>query len=209
MDERTLFEMNKQNVQLCEVLRDGVGPAEGSGLGLGAKLRKDKMARLEARVTGADDTMGEGVDKDGLSRTERAALLEELEELKRLEGIRQRRQLLMGDGEGALAEDDRGLGISMEDKWFGGKESDGDSNNASGGEGNPNRELNRRKPKPGKGKEKGKRTVKPPKNDGLQERMRRRNIEFELRYGSHRRAITRGGDLKGGDPTVKSSRSRP
>lgn len=180
IDERTLFELNKLNVQLCDLLKDGAGRADGAGAGLGGRLRRDRMARLEAAMTGAGAAAGAAGD-GGLSTAQRAALQAELAELQQKESLRQRRRLTFEDGEGALVEDERGLGYVAEERTLGGYDSDGDAANASGGEGNWNRELNRRPRKTGKGSGK----VRPPKDDGLAERMRRRNLEFELRYGSH------------------------
>ncbi|CAJ1329850.1 unnamed protein product, partial [Effrenium voratum] len=164
LDERLLFELNKMNVQLCELLRDGAGPADG-GASLGAVLRKKRLAQLQERMGGS------------LSEEEKEALRAELEELKVREAQRKQR-LALEEGEGVLAEDERGMGFVND------CESGEDVANLSGGENNENRELNRRKrrrvskPKPAK--------VRLPQKDGLVERMRRRNIEFELRYGSHR-----------------------
>ncbi|CAE7239959.1 Dhx34 [Symbiodinium sp. CCMP2592] len=119
-----------------------------------------------------------------LSAADREALKAELEELKMKESTREQRRLTFEDGEGVLAEDERGLGYAMNDRDFFG--SDDDVANASGGEGNFNRELNRRPRKRQKtGKSQGSK-VRLPQNDSLAEKMRRRNIEFELRYGSHR-----------------------
>lgn len=181
VDEAVLFELNKLNVQLCDLLREGAAAAPGAGRGLGAQLRQKKMGQLEGLLAG------------GLSEAERQALQAELEELRQLEGQRQRRLLALDEGEGVLAEDERGLGYAAEQKELGGWDSDGEMANASGGEGNPNRELNRRKrrPKPGAGP----RRVKLPRNDGLPQRMRKRNIEFELKYGSHTHTLQALEDL--------------
>lgn len=40
------------NIQLCDLLRDGAGRGSDGGTGLGAALRKMRMARLQARVLG-------------------------------------------------------------------------------------------------------------------------------------------------------------
>eukprot|EP00913_Durusdinium_trenchii_P011395 g10703.t1 len=53
--------------------------------------------------------------------------------------------------------------------------------------GNFNRELNRRKTKRRKVTKVSKARL--PENDGMAERMRRRNVEFELRYGDHRHSM--------------------
>eukprot|EP00929_Paragymnodinium_shiwhaense_P114662 TRINITY_DN8312_c0_g2_i2.p1 TRINITY_DN8312_c0_g2~~TRINITY_DN8312_c0_g2_i2.p1 ORF type:complete len:840 (+),score=203.45 TRINITY_DN8312_c0_g2_i2:1686-4205(+) len=186
VDETTLFELNKHNVQLCELLKEGAGHVQGgAGGGVGAKLRKDRMAKLEAAVAGGNkEGAGSSAGASDLSKQEREALQAELEELKEQESKRQRRRLAFEDGEGALVEDERGLGYSLEERDLGGWDEDGDAANASGGENNANRELNRRKPRPKSSKDR-KKQVRLPKNDGLSARMRRRNIEFELRYGSH------------------------
>lgn len=44
--------------------------------------------------------------------------------------------------------------------------------------------------------------VRLPENDGLAERMRRRNVEFELRYGNHRHTMKALETLTGAGPFV-------
>eukprot|EP00439_Symbiodinium_sp_Y106_P064540 s1298_g10.t1 len=177
LDERLLFELNKMNVQLTEILRDGVGRVEGGGRKLGSLLRKKRISALEERMV--QDSHGAK-----LSAADREALKAELEELKMKESTREQRRLTFEDGEGVLAEDERELGYAMNDRDFFG--SDDDVANASGGEGNFNRELNRRPRKRQKTGKSQASKVRLPQNDSLAEKMRRRNIEFELRYGSHR-----------------------
>lgn len=144
---------------------------------MGSLLRKKRISALEERMV-------QDSQSAKLSAADREALKAELEELKMKESTREQRRLTFEDGEGVLAEDERGLGYAMNDRDFFG--SDDDVANASGGEGNFNRELNRRPRKRQKtGKSQGSK-VRLPQNDSLAEKMRRRNIEFELRYGSHR-----------------------
>lgn len=177
VDERLLFELNKLNVQLCDHLRDGAGSVaqRSSASSFGGRLRKERMSRLEARIAGGSS----------LSKSEREALERELEELQQKDAVRQRRRLAFEDGQGALLEDERAMGVEASERTLGGWDSDGDFANASGGEGNPNRELNRRKVRGKAPKKKPRTKPQAPENDELVERLRRRNLEFELRYGSH------------------------
>eukprot|EP00403_Amphidinium_massartii_P048232 CAMPEP_0178463930 /NCGR_PEP_ID=MMETSP0689_2-20121128/50585_1 /TAXON_ID=160604 /ORGANISM="Amphidinium massartii, Strain CS-259" /LENGTH=1200 /DNA_ID=CAMNT_0020090825 /DNA_START=30 /DNA_END=3630 /DNA_ORIENTATION=- len=179
VDEAALFELTKLNVQLCDLLKESAGQVQGRGRGLGGRLRLDRMEKLEAAMR-RGSLYEDG--RDPLPPGRREELERELEELKELQSRRQRRQLEVAEGEGVLAQDNHGLGCDLEDASFGGRgDGDIDDANASGGEGKPSRELNRtRRPK-----KQATRNVRLPKNDGLAERMRLRNVEFELRYASH------------------------
>ncbi|CEM06185.1 unnamed protein product [Vitrella brassicaformis CCMP3155] len=186
VDEQRMFELTKLSSQLCDVIKQGVGPdsqARRRRPGLGnVKRRHDAMNALETAIGGAVDDTAPRQEGDE-EQQRRDEMRRELRQLKASEGRREKRQLALEDGEGALVEDeDIGGGATR----YSEQAEDDYNDQGSGGEG-----KEREEPRASRKRKRDKKVRVRPDGDrghlgmeGVSSRVLERHLEFELKYAT-------------------------